>query len=228
MKESSVILLRDARAVLSGLITEAAENNPLVGAFCAWIKLDLHDASLLDQAVAEVAHAKGAERSSRGLAILGFYCGANSSASDHQEAFRKQLEWNIGKPNFDVAGEPSAAVVDPITFLGICVGAKTTLSDDQQAAFREWVARVVADAEKTIKSGEWQASLAPAIASRFLSISRIHEVEAPLWLRDGIFRCCFLARQEHAPRPSPKVLQIIFGSVGDPATDRNDHAPRAF
>ena len=186
MKEASAILLRDARATLCRLISEAVTDNDLLGAFCEWMKLGLQNAALLVEAVNKASKAKGGERSSRGLSILGFRCAASGCETHIHEAFRAQLDWIIGKPNFDAAGDPSAVVVDPIIFLGICVGAACMGSSELPQGFRAWVGEVVTDVGKTIKATDWQASIAAGAAARFFGIAEARDVPSPLWVRASL------------------------------------------
>jgi hypothetical protein len=186
MKEASVILLRDAKRTLREQVAQASAANALLSAFSRWLGLGIENEALVDEVAAKAAGARAGERSSRGLAVLGFHCASCPRENAPHEAFRRQLEWVIGRPNFDAAGEPCGALVDPIILLGIFAGAEVAASEELRARFIDWLKRVIDDVKKITYSSQWQSALFGAVFRRATGDSNLLETASPLWLAAGL------------------------------------------
>lgn len=134
MKTESLLLITDAREVLRKAAVAEAKGNPLAAAFLGW--LVRHDDLLasLEEAAGRAAAAKGADRNSRNVAVLGFACGIESLKSRFAAEFTHQLEWSMGRPNFATGGEPCGVVADPMNFAGVVTGAEGILVNERPAS----------------------------------------------------------------------------------------------
>jgi hypothetical protein len=185
VKEAGVILLRDAKRTLREQVGAASGGNALLSAFSEWLGLGLENTYAADQAVGRAIRAKGGERSSRGLAVLGFHCATHPSEKTACEAFGKQVEWVTGKPNFDAAGEPCGALVDPIILLGIYVGTEATASTELKERFTAWATHLNEDIGKITAAWQWQVALSRSVVSKSVGAGFSAEV-SPLWLSAGL------------------------------------------
>jgi len=112
MKTENLMLITDARAVLLNTAVTDAKQNPLVAAFLGWLLRRDDLLALLGEAATRAAAAKGAERNSRNVAVLGFACGVETLKTCFAAEFSAQLEWSIGRPNFATGGEPCGVVAE--------------------------------------------------------------------------------------------------------------------
>ena len=152
----------------------------------AAVGLGLENTAAVDDAAGKAAAAKGGERSSRGLAVLGLRCATRPSEKTAQEAFEKQVAWVMGKPNFDAAGEPCGALVDPIILLGIYAGVEATGSEQLKGHFKVWGKSLIEDFGRITGSWQWQVALFGLIASKLGGGSAPTNVASPLWLAAGL------------------------------------------
>ena len=118
MKTESLMLISDAREALRNAAMSEAKSNPLAAAFLGWLLRGEDWIALLADAAGRAAAAKGADRSSRNVAVLGFACGIEALKSRFADEFVRQLEWSMGRPNFATGGEPCGVVADPLNFAG--------------------------------------------------------------------------------------------------------------
>jgi hypothetical protein len=161
------MLITDARAALLKTAKTEAGENPLVVAFLGWLLRSDELLALMEDAVTRAAAAKGAERSSRNVAVLGFACGIEQLKPRFATEFATQLEWLIGRPNFATGGEPCGVVADPMNFAGVIVGAENVLGAPARKKFDAWVTGVWKDASALIQEGGWQRSLLETLGRRF-------------------------------------------------------------
>ena len=192
VKEASVVLLRDAKGTLRYQVSSASKSNALLGAFSEWLGLGLEDTSVVDEVAAKATGAKAGERSSRGLAVLGFRCATHPNEKALREAFGKQAEWVTGKPNFDAAGEPCGALVDPVILLGIFVGIEAAASAELKERFIVWVTRLSKDFAQITASWKWQVALFHSVLSKSTGVPLATEA-SPIWLFAGLSArrvCC--------------------------------------
>ncbi len=187
MKEASGILLRDTKQMHSQTVTEASESNELLAAFAEWLGIEAGSKTLVDQGTQNAAKAKGAARTSRGLSVLGFRCVSSLPESETHAAFCQQLDWLLGKPNVDAAGEPCDALVDPVIFLGLVVGAEVALKLPAMVKFKEWATRLLADVEQMNGVLGWHRALFRLISAK-ISAAQINYSGVPLWLAAGLVR----------------------------------------
>jgi DpnII restriction endonuclease len=178
MNAARLLLIRDAQETLTAQVNKSSANNPLLTSFADWLGVIPAENALVAKAVANAGNAKGGERTSRGVALLGFRSARNGKSS----AFGQQLEWLIGKPNFDAAGDPSAVLVDPIILLGIAVGLRAvTVPVQLLNRITSWAEEVKADSTKITGLLLWQTELFGAALAKITGGSPPHS-ETLLWL----------------------------------------------
>jgi len=166
MKTESHMLIKDAREVLLKTALAEAEQNPLAAAFLGWLVRNDRMLALMEDAAARAATAKGAERSSRNVAVLGFACGVDSLKAQFTGEFMRQLDWSMGRPNFATGDEPCGVVADPLNFAGVVVGAENVLSDETRKGFGQWATAVWNDADALIEDGSWRRGLLNSLGLR--------------------------------------------------------------
>ncbi len=213
MNSGGVLLVRDARQTLRDQVASSCASNPLLAVFSEWLGLPVEDDASAEKAVAKAGSAKGGERSSRGAALVGFRCRRSPELS---KVFRKQLEWVIGKPNFDTAGEPSGVLVDPIILLGISVGLDAaTLPPEVVQGVRAWADGLKADSAKVVGLSDWQVELTLAVLGK-LTGSVAAALDSPSWLSAALVeRGVFHFRDEHAADVLRQCLEPTDESLDD-------------
>ena len=87
MKTESLMLITDAREVLLRTALVEATQNPLAAAFLGWLLRREEFITLMEDAATKAAPAKGGERSSRNVAVLGFACGVEKLKARFATAF---------------------------------------------------------------------------------------------------------------------------------------------
>jgi len=178
MNAAGVLLIRDAQETLTLQVTRSSANNPLLAVFADWLGVMPAENALIAKAIADAENATGGERTSRGVALLGFRLARNGESN----AFRRQLEWLVGKPNFDAAGDPSAILVDPIILLGIAVGlAAVTVPSQLLKRITGWAEGVKGDSTNITGLPLWQTELFRAALAKVTRGSPPHS-ETLLWL----------------------------------------------
>ena len=88
MNAAAAALITDAKQVLNRHLTEAAKRDPLVAAFAGWLHVPGFDVLSLAAVAAQAAGVKGASRSYREVAILGFATTESSLRSKHAADFQ--------------------------------------------------------------------------------------------------------------------------------------------
>jgi hypothetical protein len=189
MRTESLMLITDAREVLLKTALAEAKQNPLAAAFLGWL-LRRDDLLALTQDVAtRAATTKGAERSSRNVAALGFACGVEKLKPRFAAEFAAQLAWSIGRPNFATGGEPCGVVADPLNFAGFIAGAENVLSNEIRQHFEQWSAAVWNDANGLIQDGGWRRGLLDILGRRIAHAkTTVNDGNAPVWLAAALNR----------------------------------------
>ncbi|MDE3100246.1 MAG: hypothetical protein KGJ88_12315 [Verrucomicrobiota bacterium] len=212
MKTESLMLITDAReALLKTALTEAAQN-PLATAFLGWLLRSKDLMSAMQQAAGRAATAKGAERNSRNVAVLGFGCAVESFKSRFAAEFRAQLEWLMGRPNFATGGEPCGVVADPLNFAGVVAGAENILANEDRKRFQQWAAAVWKDGNSLIQSADWRRGLLNTLGRRIPTPKPTgDDRNEPLW---------FAAALHHRGwgTPTEKSVSVVLKSALDQAS----------
>lgn len=189
MKTENLMLITDARAVLLNTAVTDAKQNSLVAAFLGWLLRGDDLLALLEEAATRAASAKGAERTSRNVAVLGFACGVETLKTRFASEFEAQLEWSIGRPNFATGGEPCGVVADPMNFAGVVAGVESGLGNEIRERVEKWSAAVWKDADGLVQSGGWRRGLLNILGSR-IAVAKItvNDSNQPLWLTAALHR----------------------------------------
>jgi hypothetical protein len=188
MKTESLMLIRDTREALLKAALSDAKRNSLAAAFLGWLLRGDELVALMEDAAARAAAAKGAERSSRNVAVLGFACGVGKLKPRFAAEFASQLDWSIGRPNFATGGEPCGVVADPMNFAGIMAGAESALEIAKRRQFKQWAAAVWKDADGLIQDGCWRRGLLDALGRRISVAKASAEVANAVWLAAALHR----------------------------------------
>ena len=189
MKTENLMLITDARAVLLNTAVTDAKQNPLVAAFLGWLLRGDDLLALLGEAATRAAAAKGAERNSRNVAVLGFACGVETLKTCFAAEFVSQLEWSIGRPNFATGGEPCGVVADPLNFAGVVTGAESVLGNEIRQRFEQWSAAVWKDADGLVQDGGWRRGLLDILGRRIaVAKETVNDGNQPVWLPAALHR----------------------------------------
>jgi hypothetical protein len=188
MKSETVMLITDAREVLLKTALAEAKQNPLAAAFLGWLLRRDELIPLMADAATRAAGAKGGERSSRNVAVLGFACGVEKLKARFATEFAAQLEWSLGRPNFAAGGEPCGVVADPLNFAGVIAGGEAGLATALRQRFEQWAAAVWKDADGLIQEGAWQRGLLDLLGRR-VSIAKANAAAIDsVWLAAALNR----------------------------------------
>ena len=189
MKTENLMLITDARAVLLNTAVTDAKQNPLVAAFLGWLLRGNDLLALLEEAASRAAAAKGAERNSRNVAVLGFACGVETLKTRFAGEFSAQLEWSIGRPNFATGGEPCGVVADPLNFAGVVAGAESILGNEGRQRFGQWSGAVWKDADGLVQDGGWRRGLLDILGPRITATKEtVNDGNQPVWLAAALYR----------------------------------------
>ncbi|HTV39287.1 MAG TPA: hypothetical protein VMF08_01820 [Candidatus Sulfotelmatobacter sp.] len=189
MKAESLMLITDARTVLLNTAITDARQNPLVAAFLGWLLQRDDLLALLEEAAIRAAAAKGAERTSRNVAVLGFACAVETLKTRFAAEFVAQLEWSIGRPNFATGGEPCGVVADPLNFAGVVAGAECALGKEIRKRFGQWSAKVWNDADGLVQNGGWRRGLLDFLGHRIaVAKATTKNDNQPVWLAAALHR----------------------------------------
>ena len=189
MKTENLMLISDARAVLLSTAVADAKQNPLVAAFLGWLLRGTDLLALLEEAATRAAAAKGAERNSRNVAVLGFACGVETLKTRFAAAFSAQLEWSIGRPNFATGGEPCGVLADPLNFAGVVAGAESVLGKADCQRFEQWSGAVWKDADGLVQDGGWRRALLDILGHRIAATKEtVNDGNQPVWLPAALHR----------------------------------------
>jgi len=189
MKTEGVMLITDARHVLRTVAMSEAKQNPLAAAFLGWLLRADDFLSMLMEVADRAAAAKGADRNSRNVAVLGYACSIESLKSRFTAEFTKQLAWLVGRPNFANGGEPCGVVADPLNFAGVLAGAENLPVDQSRKSFDQWAMSAWNDADALIEGVSWRRGLLNNLRFR---ISERNDApprkSGPLWLAPALQR----------------------------------------
>lgn len=189
MNSELLMLITDARELLRRTALAEAKGNPLVAAFLSWQLRDADYLPLLEEAATEAASAKGADRNSRNVAVLGLACVVDSLKSRFVSDFKRQLEWLMGRPNFVSGGEPCGVVADPVSFAGVVVGAETTLTGEASLRFEQWATAVLTDACALVEEDGWRRGLLNSLHVRLTKTKLTPKGDGePVWLAAALQR----------------------------------------
>ena len=162
MNAAAAALITDAKQVLNRHLTEAAKRDPLVVAFAGWLHVPGFDVLSLAAVAAQAAGVKGASRSYREVAILGFATTESSLRSKHAADFQGLLDWLMGRPLI-LGGDRTPMMSDAVAVLGINLGGHACLAATALAKFEAWLQRVHSESNKVL-DGSWPGQLAACIA----------------------------------------------------------------
>lgn len=188
MKTETFMLITDAREVLLKAALAEAKQNPLAAAFNGWLLRRDDLIALMEDAATRAAAAKGGERSSRNVSVLGFACGVEKLKTRFAAEFASQLEWSIGRPNFATGGEPCGIVADPLSFAGVIAGAEGGMEAGLRQRFDQWAATVWKDADGLIQDGSWRRALLDALGRRISIAKAGSTVTEAVWLAAALQR----------------------------------------
>lgn len=166
MRTETLMLIEGAREYLRKTALAEAAGNPLSAAFLGWLLQRGEWIALLEDAASRASVIKGAERSSRNVAVLGFACGVGALKTRFAAEFVRQLEWSMGRPNFTAGGEPCGVVADPMNFAGVVSGAENVLADEARKRFEDWAATAWSDADRLGQDGGWRRGLLDVMQKR--------------------------------------------------------------
>lgn len=209
MKTESLMLITDARMALLKTAKTEAGDNPLAGAFLGWLLRSDELLTLAQDAATRAAAAKGVERSSRNVAVLGFACGIEQLNPRFATEFATQLEWLVGRPNFATGGEPCGVVADPMSFTGVVVGAENVLGAPARKKFDAWAASVWKDADALVQDGNWQRSFLDTLGRRFAIGKASPSPDSILWFGAA------LQRRGWSEPAEKSVSEVLKGTLAD-------------
>jgi len=218
VKTESLMVITDARAVLFRRALGEAQGNPLAAAFLGWLLGSQELEKAMEAAATKAAAAKGAKRSSRNVAVLGFACGVESLKSRFSAELLPQLEWSMGRPNFASGGEPCSAVADPVILTGMFVGAEGVLDGEARARFEQWAGAARKDAEGLAQDGGWRGGLLNLIGRRLDPVDEKllrRTAGEPVWLAAGLQRRGWGAPAETSVADVLKVALTGADGVSD-------------
>jgi hypothetical protein len=216
MKTENLMLITDARAVLLNTAANEAKQNPLVAAFLGWLIGGDEMLALLEHAAARAAAAKGAERNSRNVAVLGFACGVKTLKPRFAAEFVAQLEWSIGRPNFATGGEPCGVVADPLNFAGVVAGVESVLENEIRQQVAQWTRAVWKDANGLIQDGDLRRSFLDVLGRRIdVTNATVNDGNQPLWLAAALYRRGWGAPAEKSVSDVLKTALNNASSVAD-------------
>lgn len=127
-------LLRDAEQTLHGLLDQVTDDVDI--AFIAFVNREPSWRSRLEQAAQRARGHRGAERSYRDVAVLGF---AAATFGSNEAVLSDQAQWLAGTKTH-VAGAPIGIVEDRVALLGAALAVR----GDPSAGLVEWLKPLVA------------------------------------------------------------------------------------
>jgi hypothetical protein len=197
MNAAAGALITDARQALRRPVNEAAERDLLVAAFVRWLDLPELNVPTLATVAAHAATIKGASRSYREVAILGFAMTDPSLLTRHAADFRGLLDWLMGRP-LVMGGDPTPMMSDAVAVLGISLGGRACLATTSLAKFEAWLQRVHNESSRVL-DGSWPGPLAACLAGRTGVLE---------WVPAGLTT----KLREHTPN-KPDLTKIISQAV---------------
>jgi hypothetical protein len=95
----------------------------------------------------------------------------------------------MGRPNFASGGEPCGVVADPLSFVGVVVGAENALSDEARKGFGQWATAVWKDADALVEGSSWRRGLLNSLGLRIGGTKdNRKKCEEPVWLAAALQR----------------------------------------
>lgn len=182
MKTENLLLISDAQESLRKVARAEAQRNHLAAAFLGWLLREEEWTTLLTSAAESAAGAKGADRNSRKVAMLGYACGDEALRSRFAAEFVRQLEWCMGRPHFAAGGEPCGIVADPLNFAGVVIGAESVLEGEFCKRFKDWAAAVWTAANGLVEGPSWRRGMLNTMGWRIGTMKEIHADREPIWL----------------------------------------------
>lgn len=197
MNAATGALITDAKHALNRCVAKGAGRDSLASTFTGWLRLPSVTVPPLAALAVEAASVKGASRSYREVAILGFASTEPCLLAKHAADFRSLLDWLMARPLF-IAGDPIPMLSDAVAMFGIGLGGRAYLDSTARTKFDAWLQRVYDEAAKVLDH-TWPGQLAACIAGRG---------GVPEWVPAG------LAAQLPAYTPSkPDLAKIISQAV---------------
>lgn len=197
MNAASGALITDAKAAMQRSIAEAVESDPLTEAFVGWLRLPGINVRLPGEIAAHAANVRGASRSYREVAILGFTATDPAVSAKHADDFKSLLVWLMARPLL-LGGDPTPMMADPVAMLGISLGGRVYLQSTQLTDFEAWLRRVQGEAQKFLDE-KWPGPLALCLAGR---------ADTPEWVKAGL-----AARLVDYAPTKPDLARIINETI---------------
>ena len=164
MNTAAAALITDAKQAFGRQIEEGAARDSLVAAFAGWLRLADIKIPVLAELAAVAAKTKGASRTYRDVAVLGFAVTDPNLRVAHGASFCVLLEWLMGRP-FRLGGDPTPMLSDPAAVLGTAVGGRACLTGAALGRFELWIQGVEVDTAKMLRGTGWPNILAGAIVT---------------------------------------------------------------
>lgn len=142
------MLIQDAKEFHLRVLRSQMQKSDLAASFASWLlpnrKGDIH----IDKLATAAAEAKGASRTFRTVAVLGFAMERPELRQQFSASFRSGLNWLIGRSS-RLDGTPTAIISDGVAFLGISLGVFYLDDAILWQQFAPWCAEVVSDVRKS-------------------------------------------------------------------------------
>ena len=164
MNPAATELIIDAKLTLDRRIAEGASRDPLVAAFAGWLGLSTRGISSLSELARATAQTKGAARSYRDVAVLGFAVSEGAILKAYGADLETLISWLTGRPLL-LAGDPSPVLTDPVALLGIALGGGACLSGNALTTFEGWLQRARAESARILQASGWQGEVAALLLS---------------------------------------------------------------
>lgn len=158
-------IITDAKYTFSRQIEADASRDPLVGAFALWLRLPDLGLPPLSQCAKVAAQNKGAARTYRDVAVLGFAVTEADLRAKYGGEFYALLTWLMGRPIRLSGGDPTPMLADPVAVLGIIQGGESCLGGEDLGRFTSWVNQVLTESLKVVGSSGWPSGLAVTLVA---------------------------------------------------------------
>jgi hypothetical protein len=154
------VLFEDARTALLREVGRLRGRVDLDEAFAAWAVAGQDDGRNLRNIAEAASQRKGASRSYRDVAILGFAADAGVIESPQESALQEDLEWLAGREPF-IFGIPAAFCTDSVALLGTALGARSICGENRDPIAR-WMTRFIKASYEMRGIHDWQRCLMAA------------------------------------------------------------------
>jgi hypothetical protein len=142
------VLIQDAKEFHLRVLRSQMQKNDLAASFASWLLPSRTGDVQLDKLVNAAAEAKGASRTFRTIAVLGFAMERPDLRQQFALSFRSGLNWLIGRSS-RLEGTPTAIISDGVAFLGISLGVFYLDDSVLWQQFAPWSVDVVSDVRKS-------------------------------------------------------------------------------